>query len=97
MTCGIYPTIIERVVCDVLAKFGFSLREPYTKLIAGDIFELRTIQGTNAVRTLFFFYYNDTIVLTNGFIKKTKKTPRAEIKKAEYYRLDWIERHANGL
>lgn len=32
---------------------------------------------------LYFFYYGGKIILTNGFIKKTQKTPRKEIKLAQ--------------
>jgi len=31
-------------------------------------------------------------VLTNGFIKKTRKTPRSEIERAEASRKDFIKR-----
>lgn len=82
---------------DILEEFGNELREPHTKHLEGDIFELRTRQGTNNVRTLFFFYYNKQIVITHGFLKKTNNTPPAEIERAEKYRIDWIERNSNGL
>ena len=32
------------------------------------------------------------IILTNGFIKKTQKTPSAEIEKAEQYRKEYLSR-----
>ena len=32
------------------------------------------------------------IVLTNGFIKKTQKTPPQEIEKAKRYRADYLSR-----
>ena len=32
-------------------------------------------------------------MVTNGFIKKTQKTPPGEIKLAKGRRKDWIERH----
>ena len=31
-------------------------------------------------------------ILTNGFIKKTQKTPRNEIEKAKKYRADYMDR-----
>ena len=36
------------------------------------------------------------IVLTNGFIKKTQKTPRDEIDKAKRYRADYLRREVDG-
>lgn len=42
---------------------------------------------------LYFFYHDGKIILTNGFIKKTQKTPRSEIIKAKEYRADYLERY----
>jgi phage-related protein len=42
---------------------------------------------------LYFFYYGKRIVVTNGFVKKSQKTPPGEIKLAKDRRNDWIERH----
>ena len=39
-----------------------------------------------------FFYYEGTIILTNGFVKKTQKTPKEEIQIAKDRRKDFIER-----
>lgn len=39
-----------------------------------------------------FFYYNGKIILTNGFVKKTQKTPKEEIQIAKDRRKDFIER-----
>ena len=40
------------------------------------IFELRAKVGSDITRVLYFFYVERHIILTNGFIKKTQKTPR---------------------
>lgn len=40
-----------------------------------------------------FFYYQGRIILTNGFVKKTQKTPSSEIEKAKRYREDFLERN----
>ena len=75
----------------LLSDFGYSLREPYSKNIDGGIFELRIKQSSNIYRVLYFFYKDKNIILTNGFIKKTNKTPKNEINiakecKNKYYR-----------
>lgn len=74
---------------DILQEEGNNLREPYTKPLEDGIFELRARQGTNLARSLFFFYYEGRIIITNGFVKKTKKTPRSEIETAKRYREDF--------
>ena len=77
----------------VLREYGNNLREPYSKHLEDGIFELRGKVGNDISRVLYFFYYDGKIILTNGFVKKTQKTPRAEIKKAKKYRDDYIERY----
>lgn len=77
---------------ELLEEKGNLLREPYSKPIRNGIFELRCKVGNNNTRVLYFFYCEGKIVLTNGFIKKTQKTPTEEIVLAERYRTDYIER-----
>lgn len=76
----------------LLRQAGNKLREPDSKLLTDGIFELRTIQGNNIARVLYFFVIGKKIVLTNGFIKKTEKTPPLEIAKAQKYREDYLQR-----
>lgn len=76
----------------ILQECGNQLREPYSKHLEDGIFELRGKVGRDISRVLYFFYHNGVIILTNGFIKKTRKTPREEIQKAKRYRDDYLER-----
>ena len=76
----------------LLEAEGASLREPYSKHLEDGIFELRTELGSDISRVLFFFVIGNKAVLTNGFLKKTQKTPRAEIEKAKKYRNEYLSR-----
>ena len=76
----------------ILQDNGYELREPYSKHLSDGIFELRAKVGSDASRVLYFFFADRRIILTNGFIKKTKKTPPNEIAKAKKYRLDYLQR-----
>lgn len=76
----------------ILQEKGNALREPYSKHLDDGIFELRCKFGSDITRVLYFFYYGKKIVLTNGFVKKTQKTPREEIQLAKAYREDFVER-----
>ena len=76
----------------ILQDNGYELREPYSKHLSDGIFELRAKVSTNISRVLYFFYFGNQIILTNGFIKKTIKTPENEIEKAKKYRKDYIQR-----
>ena len=76
----------------ILQEKGNSLREPYSKYLDDGIFELRCKFGSDITRVLYFFYYERKIIMTNGFVKKTNKTPKEEIQLAKERRRDFIER-----
>ena len=78
---------------ELLEEKGTELREPYSAPLGDGIFELRCKLGSNITRTLYFFYVGKRIIVTNGFVKKTQKTPPAEIKLAKDRRKDWINRN----
>lgn len=46
------------------------------------LYEIRVKLGSDIFRIFCFFGEGKTIVLANGFQKKTQKTPKAEIEKA---------------
>ena len=77
---------------ELLSEVGPELREPYSKPLVDGIFELRTQVGTDASRVLYFFFVGKRIVLTNGFMKKTQKTPVQEIELAKKRRSDYLRR-----
>ena len=80
----------------ILQEFGTSVREPYSKHIGDGIFELRAKVGSDISRVMYFFYLGGKIILTNGFIKKTQKTPEKEIDLAKRYRDDYVKRVRKG-
>lgn len=77
---------------ELLEEYGNNLREPYSKYIANGIFELRIKFSSDISRIFYFFYVGNKIILTNGFIKKTQKTPKSEIEKAIKYKEDYLSR-----
>ncbi len=54
----------------LLEEFGHDLEMPDSKHLEDGIYELRTIQGTNIARCLYFFTLGDMAIVTNGVIKK---------------------------
>lgn len=80
----------------ILEEKGVELREPYTKPLDDGILELRCSFAGNITRVMFFFYIGGKIILTNGFVKKTQKTPPAEIETAKKRRDDYIRRFGEG-
>ncbi|MDC7294557.1 MULTISPECIES: type II toxin-antitoxin system RelE/ParE family toxin [unclassified Butyrivibrio] len=80
----------------LLEEFGTSLSEPDSKMLEDGIFELRSIQGKDIARCLYFFTVGDKAIVTNGLIKKTEKTPRSAIALAKKYRSDYERRIKDG-
>lgn len=77
----------------LLEEFGTDLRMPYSAPIGDGIFELRAVVGNDITRVLYFFIEGNRVILTNGFTKKTQKTPVREIEKANLYRTDYYARN----
>jgi phage-related protein len=60
------------------------------KKIDDNLYELRSRQGNNYQRGLYFHVIQNEYVITHGFSKKTNKTPKKKIRhaltlRAEYY------------
>ncbi len=77
---------------ELLESEGNKLREPFSKHLEDGIFELRTKVGNDITRVLYFFVIGEKIILTNGFVKKSQKTPHAEIELAKKYRNDYLNK-----
>jgi phage-related protein len=76
----------------ILSEHGTRAGEPYVKHLSGDIWELRPLRN----RILFFGYDGQQFILLTHFIKKTQKTPRKEIEKAQSLMSDFVERSNNN-
>ena len=75
----------------ILSEYGTRAGEPYVKHLDGDIWELRPLRN----RILFFGYDGNSFILLSHFTKKTQKTPRREIDKAQRLMNDYAERRDN--
>ena len=79
---------------EVKQKFNWTLKlistvnrvpDKYFKYITNSngLFEIRVEYGGNIYRVFSFFDERQLVILINGFQKKTQKTPKKEIEKAE--------------
>lgn len=59
-----------------------SLSEPHVKHLEGKLWELRLAGRDGIARALYVTAVGRKIVVVRAFVKKTQKTPRAEIKLA---------------
>lgn len=78
----------------LLEERGPLLIEPHAKKVdrKHGIYELRFTGTEGRVRILYFFIKNHRIVFTNGFIKKSQKLDRAELKTAILRKQTYLER-----
>ncbi|MCR5461916.1 MAG: type II toxin-antitoxin system RelE/ParE family toxin [bacterium] len=74
---------------ELLKNNGTKLPNNITKHIKDNIWELRP--GNN--RVMYFYFNNNTFILLHMFRKKTQKTPKSEIIKAEKEIKDYLIRN----
>jgi phage-related protein len=74
-----------------------SVPAQYFKKMPGtrDLWEVRAQAGGDTIRLLGFLYGSRSLVLTNGFAKKTAKVPMREIALAEQRKRDYLNRSRN--
>jgi phage-related protein len=58
---------------------GFPLGYPLVEKVEQDIWEIRSTV-TDGICRIFFTIYKGTMILLHGFIKKSRKIPKAELK-----------------
>lgn len=78
---------------------GYVDDELFKKLENSNIWEFRTFYNGIAYR-LFSFWdinTNSLVIATHGIIKKSQKTPKKEIEKAERIRLEYLENQLNKI
>lgn len=82
---------------DLLMENGSDLRMPHSRSEGDGIFELRAKQSSNICRVMYFFFIGKKAVITNGFVKKSERTPASVIELAKKYRRDYIYRIGNVI
>lgn len=97
-----YLDFFETLDDNVKKKFNWTLkliatidRVPvkyfeYIKKSTG-LYEVRVEVGSNIYRVFSFFDEGKLVVLINGFQKKTQKTPKKEIEKAEKIKKQYFD------
>ena len=78
-----------------LEEEGPDLPRPYADSVRGKIRELRVSFASNEYRFLYFFF-GRRIIITHGFLKKTRQIPTGETRKAERTMRDFLQRYLGG-
>ena len=97
-----YLDFYETLNHEVKRKFNWTLQliseiervpEKYFSHMTGSsgLFEIRVEVGSNIYRVFSFFDEGKLIILVNGFIKKTQKTPKTEIELAEKLKQQYFD------
>lgn len=55
------------------------------------LYEIRVKVGTNIFRIFCFFDFDNLVVLGHGFQKKTQKTPKQQIERAEQIKKEYYD------
>jgi phage-related protein len=63
-------------------EFGWPLGRPHCAPLGHGLWEVRSDLDTNRIARVIFAIHDGQMILLHGFIKKTQKTPRADIELA---------------
>jgi len=75
-----------------LEEYGNRLQRPTASPLRGGIYELRTRIGHINYRLLYFFFYNEKIIISHG-TSKIKIVPPNQIDIAIKHKKDYFSRH----
>ena len=75
-----------------LEDIGINLRRPQGDYLRDGIYELRVKLSGKQTRTLYYFCFEEYIILTHTFIKNTNGVPEAEINRSLLYKQDFLNR-----
>ena len=89
------PEKVQNKIFKVIEAIETLERIPsnYLKFIQGTqgLYEARIQLGSNIWRVFCFFDDDRLVILLNGFVKKTQKTPKREIKRAQELMFNYYE------
>jgi phage-related protein len=76
-----------------LVRFERQVPKRFFKRLEGTngLYEVRVITSQNSIRILCFLDQEKLVVLTNAFVKKSQKTPKKEMERAQRLRHEYIK------
>jgi len=77
---------------DLLEEHGYNLHRPHADLLRDHIYELRVPVKRQQYRLLYFYFYQEKIIISHVIIKESN-VPHSEIEKAIRNRQDYILRN----
>jgi phage-related protein len=64
-------------------ELGWPVGMPAAKPLGDQLFEVRSVLKTGVQARVLFTIYKSSMILLHGFIKKSKKTPKRDLKLAK--------------
>jgi phage-related protein len=74
-----------------LVEFGWPIGMPLCRALGNGLWEIRSSLGSRRIARVIFCVVHDRMVLLHGFIRKSQKTPKADLDLARN-RLKEVER-----
>lgn len=89
------PFLYKKTISSLefLKLYGNRSREPLSKKLDDNLFELRSESKEGWSRIFYFFDKGKVIILANGFDKKSDKTPQSELDRAKELKKDYERRN----
>lgn len=84
------PFVLREI--DLLREFGNHLRRPHADYLEDGIYELRIPVKRKQYRLLYFYFYQEKIIISHG-LRKEAKVRTADIQKAKKHKADYFARH----
>lgn len=80
-------------IINYVEVYGLQSILPHVKKLTGTpLWEIR-ILGKDNIRTIYAIMHNNSILIVNGFIKKSQKTPTKEIDLSLARFKEWVQRN----
>jgi phage-related protein len=70
---------------------GIATKMQWIKKLEDNLYELRSKQGSDIQRAMYFHVTETKYLITHGFTKKSQKTPRTQIEHAKLMRKKYLD------
>jgi phage-related protein len=77
---------------DLLREFGNQLHRPHADYLEDGIYELRIPIKRKQYRLLYFYFFQERIIISHG-LRKEAKVKTAEIEKAKKHKANYFTQH----
>jgi phage-related protein len=79
------PSNDKKIIGEYIStvQYGWPVGMPLVDSLSNGLWEIRIRLPNRRITRIIFFFDDETIILVNGFIKKTQKIPKKELELAK--------------